>query len=86
MGFCGWICFGFFAGLIARAVLPGDQQMGFVRTTLLGVAGSFVGGFLGAFLAGENPLEPRTSGFIGAVVGAVTILLVARLIRGRRRP
>lgn len=85
MGICGWICFGFFAGLVARALVPGDQDMGFVRTTLLGVAGSFVGGFLGALLAGENPLEPRTAGFVGAVVGAIAILVLGRLLGGRRR-
>lgn len=85
MGICGWICFGFFAGLVARAVLPGDQEMGFVRTTLLGVAGSFVGGFLGALLAGDDPLEPHSAGFVGAVLGAIAILVAARLLRGRRR-
>ena len=85
MSICGWVCFGFFAGLVARALLPGDQSMGFVRTTLLGVGGSLVGGFLGALLAGENPLEPRTAGFIGAVVGAVAILIVGRLVTSRPR-
>ncbi len=84
MGVCGWICFGFFAGLIARALFPGDQAMGLVRTTLLGVAGSFVGGFLGALLSGEDPLDPRPAGFIGAVVGAIVILVVGRLLSRRR--
>lgn len=85
MGICGWVCFGFFAGLVARALLPGDQEAGFLRTTLLGIAGSFVGGLLGALISGENPFEPRTSGFIGAVVGAIVILVVGRLVSGRRR-
>lgn len=85
MGICGWVCFGFFAGLVARALVPGDQAMGFIRTTILGVAGSFVGGFLGALLAGEDPLEPRTAGFVGAVVGAVVILVLGGLLYRRRR-
>lgn len=85
MGLCGWVCFGFFAGLVARALMPGDQQFGFVRTTLLGVAGSFVGGFLGALLGGDDPFEPRAAGFVGAVVGAIAILVAARLVSGRRR-
>ncbi len=77
MGLCGWIVFGFFAGLLARAITPGQHRMGFIRTTLLGVVGSFVGGVLGALISGRDMmiLEPR--GFLGAVVGAVVLLAFA---------
>ena len=48
----GWIVFGLVIGLIARAIMPGAQPMGFMLTALLGIAGSFVGGWLGTFLSG----------------------------------
>lgn len=85
MGFCGWIVFGFLAGLLARAFLPGDQQMGFVKTTLLGIGGSFVGGALGSLLFGGNPLALHPSGFVGAVVGAVLLLVFGAWFFRQRR-
>ena len=85
MGLCGWIVFGFFAGLIARALVPGRQGLGFIATTALGVAGSFMGGFLAALLSGGNWRHPEPRGFIGAVVGAIVILLLGGMLGGRRR-
>lgn len=77
MGLCGWIIFGFLAGLLARAITPGEHRMGFVRTTLLGVVGSFVGGMLAALISGRSMMLIEPSGFIGAVVGAVVLLAFA---------
>ena len=74
MGLCGWIVFGFFAGLLARAITPGQHQMGFIRTTLLGVVGSFVGGVLGALISGRDMMVLEPSGFLGAVLGAIVLL------------
>lgn len=86
MGLCGWIVFGFFAGLIARAVVPGKQGMGCIGTTVLGVAGSFMGGFLASLLFGRgNWRDPAPAGFIGAVLGAIVILVVGELLFGRKR-
>ncbi len=85
MGFLGWICFGFFAGLVARALLPGDQPMGFVKTTLLGVAGSFVGGFVATLIFGGNWQSPEPAGFVGAVLGAMGLLALVAGMRKRRR-
>ncbi len=76
MGLCGWIIFGFLAGLLARAVMPGPQRMGFIRTTLLGIVGSFVGGLLGALILGRDPMIFQPSGFIGAILGAIVILAI----------
>lgn len=76
MGICGWIIFGFFAGLLARAVMPGPHQMGFIKTTLLGIVGSFVGGLLGAMISGRDPMVLQPSGFIGATLGAIVILAI----------
>ncbi|WP_341868210.1 GlsB/YeaQ/YmgE family stress response membrane protein [Corallococcus sicarius] len=58
MGLFGWIIFGFFAGLIARAVLPGNQRLGCLATTLLGVGGAFVGGFLTSVWPGHRLARP----------------------------
>lgn len=77
MGLCLWIVFGFLAGLLARAITPGQHRMGFIRTTLLGVVGSFVGGALGALISGRNVMVFEPSGFLGAVLGAVILLAFA---------
>jgi uncharacterized membrane protein YeaQ/YmgE (transglycosylase-associated protein family) len=73
---------GLVAGFLARALVPGPDPMGIGGTILLGVVGSFVGGFLGYLLFGkdanEGALQP--SGIIGAVIGAVIALLVYRRI------
>lgn len=75
MGICGWLVFGFLAGLVARALFPGDQPMGFVRTTLLGVGGSFVGGAIASLLFGHPLWHLHPAGFIGAVIGAFLLLV-----------
>ncbi len=76
----GWIIFGMLVGLIARGLVPGPQSMGCLRTTLLGIAGSFVGGAIGFLLQGGSVVQ--SSGWIGSVVGAV-ILLAISVRRGR---
>lgn len=86
MGLLSWIVFGFFAGLIARAIVPGRQSVGCIATTALGVAGSFMGGFLASLLLGRgNWRNPTPTGFIGAVIGAAVILVLAEVLLGRRR-
>jgi uncharacterized membrane protein YeaQ/YmgE (transglycosylase-associated protein family) len=80
MGLCGWIILGFVAGLLARAIMPGEQRMGFVRTTLLGIAGSFVGGLLAALLRGGDPLVIEPTGFIGATIGALVLLVLGHVL------
>jgi uncharacterized membrane protein YeaQ/YmgE (transglycosylase-associated protein family) len=76
MGICGWIVFGFLAGLVARALMPGEQPMGFVKTTVLGVGGSFVGGAIASLLFGHPVTHLHPAGFIGAVIGSVLLLVV----------
>lgn len=86
MGIIAWIVFGFIVGLIARAVVPGKQGMGFVLTTLLGVAGSLVGGLVASALSGGSATAFQPSGFLGSLIGAVVLLVVAGLVmRPRRR-
>jgi len=76
----GWIVFGFLVGLIARGIVPGVQQMGCMRTILLGMAGSFVGGAIGYLLQGGSLIQ--SSGWIGSVIGAI-ILLAISVRRGK---
>ena len=78
---------GIVAGFLARLLVPGRDPMGFWATVLLGVIGSFVGGFLGYVIFGhdldEGALQP--SGVLGSVIGAVIVLLIYRRV-ARSRP
>ena len=65
---------GFLVGLVARAVLPGNQAMGLIMTTLLGIGGALLAGFAGQALGWYKVGEPV--GFIGAVVGALVLLVI----------
>jgi uncharacterized membrane protein YeaQ/YmgE (transglycosylase-associated protein family) len=81
----GFLVVGFVAGLLGRFLVPGRDPMGCVGTTLLGVAGSFMGGLLGSMIF-NGELDLRASNnFIGAVLGAVIALLAYRSFAGRRR-
>ena len=73
---------GFFIGLIARAILPGADSMGFIATTVLGILGSLAGGFIGGLIS--KPAEGskfHPAGFLMSVIGAIVLLLVWRYIR-----
>jgi uncharacterized membrane protein YeaQ/YmgE (transglycosylase-associated protein family) len=79
-----FIVFGFVVGLLARAIMPGTQKMGILGTSLLGIAGSFVGGFLVALITSNRVTELNTAGIIGSIVGALLVLfLVGRFSGGR---
>ena len=79
-----WIVFGAIVGLIARFLMPGRDSMGWVGTIVLGIIGSFVGGFLAQLLvAGNASLPPPTSGWIGSIVGALVVLAIYRYTQGR---
>jgi len=73
---------GFVVGLVARAILPGTQSLGIILTALLGIAGSFLFGFIGQaigwYQAGEG------AGFIGSVVGAIVLLYVWTKFQGSK--
>lgn len=76
------IIVGFVVGLIARALMPGDQSMGIIMTTVLGIIGAVVAGFLGESMGWYAPGEPV--GWIGSVVGAVIVLFVVGLVMRKR--
>lgn len=71
---------GIVAGFVARLLVPGRDALGFWGTVMLGIVGSFVGGFLGYILFGVDFDEGalQASGIIGSIVGAVIALLVYR--------
>jgi uncharacterized membrane protein YeaQ/YmgE (transglycosylase-associated protein family) len=78
---------GIIAGFLARLLLPGRDPMGFWATVLLGVIGSFVGGFLGYVIFGHDLDEGalQASGIIGSVIGAMIVLLIWRQYSKSRR-
>lgn len=80
------IVIGLIAGALARLIVPGKQSMSIPMTILLGIVGSFVGGFLGYLIFSKDAsggfLQP--SGIIGSVIGAVIALLIWERVGGRR--
>ena len=78
----GMIIVGFIAGLIARWIVPGVDQMGFWMTAGLGIVGSFVGGFVSRlFSKPEEGSMFHPAGILMSIVGAIIVLYVARLMR-----
>ena len=77
---------GLIGGFIARALVPGRDSMSLGGTILLGIVGSFVGGFIGYALFGNDANDGafQASGIIGSIVGSVIALLVYRAATGRR--
>ena len=83
MGIIWTIIIGFIAGVIAKFIMPGDNEpSGFIMTTILGIVGAFVASYLGRALGWYSPGEG--AGLIGAVVGALIVLFAYGLITSRR--
>ncbi len=81
MNILGWLVFGLIVGALAKLLMPGRDPGGWIVTILLGIAGSFVGGFLAQALMGR---QEQTAGWIGSIIGAIALLFIYRLIVGRR--
>src|SRR4051812_37939192 len=84
-----WIVCGFVIGLIARAIVPGRQSIGFVMTVILGVVGAFVGGLVSSLIWGAPPEgDPDVSrmwpGWLFSIVGATLVLWAYAALSGRR--
>lgn len=77
---------GLIAGALARLLVPGKDPMGIFATILLGIVGSFIGGFLGYVLFGHDKAEGffQPSGLLGSIIGSVIVLLIYRAM-GRNR-
>ena len=83
MGIIGWIVFGLIVGAIARLLMPGRQPMGIILTMLLGIAGAFVGGFIGSTISGQQMDLSNPSGWIGAILGSLLLLFIFGLTARR---
>jgi uncharacterized membrane protein YeaQ/YmgE (transglycosylase-associated protein family) len=81
------VIIGLIAGALARLLVPGPDPIGILGTILLGIVGSFVGGFLGYALFHKDSQEGflQPSGIIGSIIGAVIALLIYRAVSGRSR-
>lgn len=79
----GTIVVGFIVGLLARALKPGNDKLGLIMTTLLGVAGAFLARYAGAAMGWYTPEQP--AGWIASVVGAIILLVIYSLVKGRSR-
>jgi uncharacterized membrane protein YeaQ/YmgE (transglycosylase-associated protein family) len=83
MGILWTIIIGFVAGVIAKFIMPGpNEPAGFILTTILGIVGAFVATFLGQAMGWYRPGEG--AGLVGAVVGAIIVLLVYGMVANRR--
>lgn len=80
----GWLVFGLIAGFIARALVPGKDDIGILRTIIIGVVGSVVGGLIfGLLTGGLRGFQP--AGWIGSIIGAVIVLVIYNRVTGRKQ-
>jgi uncharacterized membrane protein YeaQ/YmgE (transglycosylase-associated protein family) len=80
--FIWFVIVGFIVGLIARALMPGVDHLGFIATTIVGIVGSVIGGFIGSLI--KRPAPGATfhpAGFLMSIVGAVVLLWLLRFVR-----
>ena len=85
MGIIAFIILGALAGALAKAIMPGSDPGGFIVTTLIGIAGALLGGFIAAVLFGAHPLDEffDISTWLTAIVGAIILLLAYRMVVSR---
>ena len=81
MSLIGTLFVGLVVGLIARAITPGEDRLGWIMTALLGVAGSFLASYVGVALGWYE--TGQTAGWIASILGAIVILFIYNLLRGR---
>lgn len=81
MSLLGTLIVGLIVGLIARALKPGDDSLGWIMTILLGIAGSFLASYIGAALG--LYAQGEAAGWIASVIGAIVLLYIYHLIRNR---
>jgi uncharacterized membrane protein YeaQ/YmgE (transglycosylase-associated protein family) len=81
----GWIVLGLLAGVIAKRLVPGNESVGVIVTMLLGIGGALLGGFLATALGLGDPIDEffDFSTWLGAIIGAIVLLLIYRAVTGR---
>jgi uncharacterized membrane protein YeaQ/YmgE (transglycosylase-associated protein family) len=86
MGIIAFIILGLLAGVIAKAILPGEDPGGLIVTTIIGILGAILGGFLAGALFNADPMDEffDISSWLTAIVGAIILLVIYRLVVGRR--
>lgn len=86
MSIIGWILLGLLAGIIAKRITPSGEDMGVILTTLLGIAGALLGGFLAMALGLGDPIDEffDVSTWLAAIIGALIILVGWNAVSGRR--
>lgn len=85
MGLLLFILFGLVIGFLARAIMPGRQNMGLIMTAVLGMVGSLLGGFIGSMIGDSDVTRVQSAGLIGSVIGALVVLALASLAGRRAR-
>ncbi|KGD61122.1 hypothetical protein T9A_01982 [Alcanivorax jadensis T9] len=80
MGILSWIVFGLIAGIIAKWIMPGKDPGGFIITILLGIAGAFVGGWLGSLVGLGSMGSFSLGSFVTAIAGALVLLALYRML------
>ncbi len=84
MGILTWIIFGLIAGAIAKFLMPGRDPGGFIVTILIGIVGAVIGGFIGSQLFGVDVSGFNFQSLIIAVLGAILLLIIYRMVVARR--
>lgn len=84
MGIIAFIILGLLAGIIAKAIMPGKDPGGIIVTTLIGIAGALLGGFLASAIFDAHPLDEffDVSTWLTAIVGAIILLAIYRVVVG----
>jgi uncharacterized membrane protein YeaQ/YmgE (transglycosylase-associated protein family) len=85
MGIIAFVILGLLAGIIAKAILPGEDPGGLIVTAIIGIVGALLGGFLAAALFGAHPLDEffDISTWLTAIFGAIILLVVYRMVMNR---
>ena len=86
MGIIGWVVLGLIAGVIAKKIMPGAERIGIVITTLLGIGGALLGGFIATALGFGDPIDDffDLSTWLAAVLGALILLYLWNVLRKQR--
>ncbi len=86
MGIIAWIVLGLIAGAIAKAIMPGDDPGGIIVTIILGIVGALLGGLIARALGFGDPIDEffDLSTWLAAIIGAIVLLLIYRVVAGRR--
>ena len=84
LGPIGWIIVGLIAGALAGFLVPGREKFGCIGTTLVGIAGGFIGGFIWVNVLNNDPASSFLGALFVAVIGSVIVLFIIRMVSNRR--